>query len=102
MSILDDNTTEWDLVLTTSHGLAVLEDVHSREEPVVSLDELASSLDAESDASDSRRRLAVHLHHVTLPELDEAGVLDYDASDHRIEYQERELTTEFLDLLQED
>lgn len=102
MSILDDDTAEVDTVLRTTHGLAVLEDVHTREDTVVSLDDLVASLDVETDAFDDRRRLAVRLHHVTLPTLDEAGVIDYDATDRLVESGDGELVDQVLDLLREN
>lgn len=102
MSILDDDSTALDTVLTTEHGIAVLEDVHTREADIVSLDELVASLHDEVEAFDGRNRLAVRLHHVTLPMLDEAGAIDYDAADHRVEPQDGELVSQVIELLHEN
>lgn len=100
MSILDDNTAELETVLRTRHGLVVLEDVHTRDDATVPLDEIVTSLDVESDAFDDRHQLAVRLHHVTLPKLDEAGVLEYDLEDRLIECQDGEQVGQLLALLQ--
>lgn len=58
----------------------------------LSLDELAAAVlereDGESGGEQaSREEVAVSLHHVHLPVLDDLGVLDYDADSHRVAVQ---------------
>lgn len=101
MSTLDDAISELDTVLTTKHGPAVLKDVHDRDDDVVSLDELVASLHAKGEF-DGRNRLAVRLHHVTLPKLEESGAIEYDAADHLVESRDGELVSLVVDLLQEN
>lgn len=52
------------------------------------LEELAASvLELEGDGTATRDEVAVSLHHVHLPVLDDLGVLDYDADSHRVAVQ---------------
>lgn len=99
MSIWDDYRDELRYVLTTRHGRAVLEDIHRREDDVVSLDELVVSLHADSETVDGRDQLAERLHHVTLPKLEEFGAIDYNATARRIESQDGELLAQVANRL---
>ena len=99
MSLLDDDAAAIDTILTTKHGRAVLKNIHSREDEIVSLDELAAALPAD-EAVDDRQRLTVRLHHDTLPKLDDAGAIHYDATDCRIESHDGELACRVVELLQ--
>ncbi|MFC6837748.1 hypothetical protein ACFQHK_14735 [Halomarina ordinaria] len=55
-----------------------------REETNTELAVLADEL-ADADADAERDRVAVRLHHVHLPKLDDAGVLTYDAATRTVE-----------------
>ena len=55
----------------------------------LALDELAASVlererDDSNDGPATQNEVAVSLHHVHLPVLDDLGVLDYDADSHRV------------------
>lgn len=62
---------------TTRLALYYLHDANSREIP---LDELAEqvSKDHSGAVHFAQDRAEVHLHHVSLPQLDEFGLIDYD------------------------
>lgn len=96
---LPDDASAIGTVLATKHGRAVLENIHSREDEIVSLDELAAALRAD-EATDGRQQLTLRLHHATLPKLDDAGAIQYDAVDCRIESHDTELASRVVDLLQ--
>lgn len=98
MSISDDYRDELEYVLTTRHGLAVLEDIYRRENDVVSLDELVASLHADSEPVDDRDRLAARLHHVTLPKLAQCGAIDYNAAERYVESEDEKLLSQITDL----
>ena len=54
----------------------------------VSLTELATTLGARETSrggQDSHRTLEIRLHHVHLPLMADAGVIDYDPEDNRVE-----------------
>jgi hypothetical protein len=88
----DDDRTVIDLteeerydLLAAERRRAVLAVLAERGAPTT-LDELAAAVatreDGETGATD---RLAVSLHHVHLPRMDDLGVLDYDPADNRVE-----------------
>lgn len=58
----------------------VLSQLLDRDEPVP-LDELAEHVAEEVgvDSEDGRQHIAISLHHVYLPKLDDGGFVDYDA-----------------------
>lgn len=66
----------------------------ARSGPTLTLDQLAEALTASSTQSadqpstdgDRREQVAVRLHHLTLPKLDDAGLVSYDPSRHEVEY----------------
>lgn len=51
---------------------------------VATLDDLAATIGDERD--EPQRRVAIRLHHVTLPKLADAGVLDYDGRTNTARY----------------
>lgn len=57
-------------------------------EPVASLDEVAEHVAEQRDdpTVDCLDDVAVRLHHMCLPRLDEAGVVDYDSRSHVVRY----------------
>lgn len=61
--------------------LAVL----SERADAIAVDELASAVARRSDDPATARTVAARLHHVHLPVLDEAGVVDYDRAAARVE-----------------
>lgn len=51
----------------------------------IELEELAASVAARGTESDAAEHLALRLHHVHLPMMDEAGIIDYAPEANRIE-----------------
>jgi len=77
-----------------------------REDPVTTRDDLADVLrrvdsDSESDTDGEtrRRRFAVELHHIHLPALADAGVIEYDPDDGTVVYRPDERVERLLDAL---
>lgn len=73
----------------------VVADVLAEQSSPVTLGELATALEAR-DASrtegvESPRTLEIQLHHVHLPMMDEAGVVDYDPGANRVEARQSKL-----------
>jgi hypothetical protein len=50
------------------------------------------------DVTEHRRRVAIDLHHKSLPKLDDAAVLDYDARSHTIRYWNDDRIPAYLEL----
>lgn len=79
--------------LADPHRRHVCRHISDTDETEVSLDELAvnvgrkarSGHDACAPDVDSRDDLKAHLHHVHLPKLDVAGIVEYDAGNHLVE-----------------
>lgn len=67
-------------VLSDEDNRRVLNYFRESSEDVASLDELAESVANQQPGSDPRspERIAVRLHHVGLPKLGEAGLVEYD------------------------
>ena len=78
----------YELLAAERRRLAV--DVLSERDTPVALDDLAAAVAArettESDpGADAVNRTAISLHHVHLPRLADAGVVEYDATDRRVD-----------------
>jgi len=65
--------------LTDEHQRKVLRHFQNIQTTVASVDELVESLHNPEGPSLARNRIAVRLHHVTLPKLADTGVLEYDS-----------------------
>jgi predicted transcriptional regulator len=64
----------------------VFQYVYESDERVFLVDGLVDSLlDAECEPED-RDRLAIRLHHVTLPKMADVGLIEYDARSHTVRY----------------
>jgi hypothetical protein len=68
-----------------------------------SLDEVAEYVAARQSASDTRtpEQVQVRLHHVGLPKLDDAGLIDYDARTATVRYREQSTVEEWDALVAE-
>jgi hypothetical protein len=66
--------------------------------PVTSLDALAAR--DRGHHGDAGVTTATRLHHVTLPRLDEAGLLDYDPVSGRVRYHHHESVTSLLEAVE--
>lgn len=73
-------------VLADADCRQVVEFFREADSDVVSLDVLAEELRTPARSSTDPTGLAVQLHHVTLPKLSEAGVLEYDSDEKRVRY----------------
>ena len=70
-----------------------------RSNGVASVSQLADHLLDNCAAVDDPESVAVRLHHVSLPKLHEAEVVDFDAQRHRVEYLEDPRVEELLGAL---
>jgi len=71
-SLLDDRS------ITDERRRGVVRSIAERDDAAVSPTEIAADLESEWDAR-NRETIAAELHHVHLPKLDDAGVVEYDA-----------------------
>ena len=75
-------------LLASARRRLVIDILAETTEPV-GLEELAEGVvtreDVAPSSDDAKERVAISLHHVHLPKLSDAGVLDYDPEKHRIE-----------------
>lgn len=70
--------------LTDRHCRATVIYFRDTSEEVLTLDELADGLvDQFSEDSDE---VAIQLHHMTLPRLEDVGLLEYDPRSHTVRY----------------
>ena len=65
--------------LGDEHQRKVLRHFQNSQTAVASVDELVESLNDPECPSLARNRIAVRLHHVTLPKLADTGVIEYDS-----------------------
>lgn len=86
---LQDGGTEHLSVLADEEQYAILRYFRDVSEPVVAVDDLADEISARDHATDVT---AIRLHHVILPRLDDAGVVEYDPRSNTARYRgDREL-----------
>lgn len=71
-------------VLTDPACREALESLRSREDTATTLTALAC--DTSTHERGRRSDAAVRLHHVTLPKLDGAGLVEYDAAERTVSY----------------
>lgn len=78
--------------LSTRHRRRVVRHLAATPDGVASLDELVEHVgagdgaDGAGDDGDDRQRRQVRLHHVALPRLADAGILEYDARSDTVRY----------------
>lgn len=60
----------------------------SAPETATEVDDLVAYILAQDGTLDDPERIAIQFNHVTLPKLDEAGLLEYDARSDFVRYQE--------------
>ncbi|WP_225336160.1 DUF7344 domain-containing protein [Halomicrobium urmianum] len=73
-------------------------------EQVVSRDALVDHLHDMTETADDREQVAIRLTHVTLPKLDDVGLVEYDRQSHTVRYREPPLpewVSAFLTLREE-
>lgn len=66
-------------VLSSAYRRQVLRSLVAGADDGASLGELTEALVDHDETADDRDRLAIRLHHVTLPKLAAAGFIEYDA-----------------------
>lgn len=79
-------------VLLNEQARRVIEFFQNSGELVVSRDALADHLHDISETADDRDRVAIKLTHVTLPKLDDAGLIEYDHQRPSVKYRETPLS----------
>lgn len=72
--------------LATGHGRHVLHYFLASSDDVASLSALAGHACARGDGPTDRDRVAARLHHVDLPKLADAGVVDFDPRTGTVRY----------------
>ncbi|MFB6303161.1 MAG: ArsR/SmtB family transcription factor [Haloferacaceae archaeon] len=85
-------------VLADERRRAVLHYFLLAEDDAASVGELADHAVERSDAIDSPDRLSVEFHHSTLPQLQDAGLVEYDRRSAAVRYRGGPLTEECLRL----
>ena len=71
-------------LLASQHRQALLEQLEAEASGSHTLESLASAL-VRSDEMDRFQQVSLSLHHVHLPKLDDAGVLEYDPNCKTVE-----------------
>lgn len=75
-------------VLADEHCRQVIVYFQESEKQVVSLDGLVNYLLDPDHPPNNRNRLVARLHHVTLPKLAAAGIVEYNTQSHTVKYQD--------------
>lgn len=73
-------------ILVDEHCRQVIGFCRSANVEVATLDELVDYAVTGTDASTDRKQKAIRFHHITLPKLAHADVLDYDSKRQEIRY----------------
>lgn len=81
----DDSTDALFSALANKRRRHVLQYFQSSSDDVASLEELVDAVPRD-ERTDGRKRVALRLHHVTLPKLEDAGLLEYDARSNTVRY----------------
>lgn len=105
-SVGDRSTDALISALADQRTRRVVAALESESVDVVELNDLVDSVvkaERESDpdrddAAVHRKRVAIDLHHRSLPKLDDAGVLDYDPRSNTIRYRDGCRVSAYLDL----
>lgn len=90
--------------LLNEQARRVVEFFQTSGEQVVSRDALVDHLHNMTETADDRDQIAIELTHVTLPELDDVGLVEYEGRSHTVRYRETPLpewVSTFLTLREE-
>lgn len=82
-------------VLAHRHRRAILRHLADTN-GTVSFDQLAEALLADAKGVGSLNEAQIQLHHVHLPKIQQAGLIDYDAPDDTVRYVGNELVEDLL------
>jgi|GEM_PF-5607024 len=103
----DWNLDSFDVVvsaLLNEQARRVVEFFQTSGEQVVSRDAIVDRLHDMTETADDRDQIASELTHVTLPKLDDVGLVQYDRQSHTVRYRETsmpEWVSAFLTLREE-
>ena len=87
--------------LATETRRHVFQYFQSSSETVAQVEDLVAYTLAQNEIQDDPERIAVKLHHSTLPMLDDAGFLEYDVRSNCVRYRENPRVGEVLNLVTE-
>jgi hypothetical protein len=92
-------------LLSSKRRRVVLELMADSDRDDHSVESLATAIAQTEQQSDlaarPTRRVCLFLHHVHLPKLDDAGIVDYDAKRNSVEYTGRQRAQQLLETLRE-
>lgn len=70
--------------LAPEYSYRVLQYFRTSSTSVATVDDLAAGISEQQD--EAQKRVAIRLHHVTLPKLADSGVIEYDARSNTARY----------------
>lgn len=92
-------------LLSSKRRRVLLELLVTSDTDIHSLESLATAITQTEQQSDlgarPARRVCLFLHHVHLPKLEDAGIVEYDAARKRVEYLGGRQTEQLLERVQE-
>lgn len=84
-------------ILAGEYRRAVLQYLVSTEDGVASIESLIDHIVEEENLADSREDVALRFHHVTLPKLAHAGLIEYDQRSATVRYRDDPLFEDKLE-----
>jgi hypothetical protein len=73
-------------ILTTDRRRAILRYLRTTDDNVVSHDDLIDHVVEQDIGGNDRERVAVDLRHISLPKLEEVGLIEYDTRSETVRY----------------
>lgn len=86
--------------LADDHRRYVIEYLSETDGEVASLNELVDYVATHCSDAFGPEEVAIRLHHVCLPKLDDAGLLEYDSRSETVRYRPEPLVEDLLDRLE--
>lgn len=86
-------------VLADQRRRLVIKYLRSAPDGVASFEELINYVSTESSDS-ARERIQTRLHHVSLPKLDKAGLIDYDSRSQIVRYHANSVVDELVESIE--
>ncbi|MFP8957304.1 hypothetical protein ACLI4Y_11280 [Natrialbaceae archaeon A-CW3] len=75
-------------ILSHSHSRTVCYYFRHHTAEVATVDDLVQFIHEQNEHTTNGNRVKIHLHHATLPKLENAGFIDYDPGSETVRYQE--------------